>query len=87
MLKLFLTHYNPDLEIIVASNASSYVVGACILHKMTDGTLKPIAHALRTLLPVEKNYLQIEKEALGIIFPVSKFHHYINRPQATTHHF
>ena len=45
---------------------------------MTDRTLKPIAHALRALLPVEKNnYSQIEKEALGIIFAVSKFHSYM----------
>ena len=77
MSELFLTHYNSDLEIIVASHASLYSVGACILHKMTDGTLKPIAHALRALLPVEKDYSQIIKEALGIILAVSKFHHYI----------
>ena len=35
---LFLRHYDPKLEIIVASDARSYGVGACILHKMLDGT-------------------------------------------------
>ena len=55
MSELFLTHYNPDLEIIVASDAISYGIGACILHKMTDGILKSIAHVSRALLPVEKN--------------------------------
>ena len=78
MSDLFLTHYNPDLDILVASDASSYGVGACILHKMTDGTTQLIAHALRALYPAEKNYLQIEKEALGIITSVSKFHHFIH---------
>ena len=75
---LSLTHYDPKLEIIVASDASSYGVGSCILHKMPDETKKPIAHASRTLLPAEKPYSQIEKEALGIIFAVTKFHRYLH---------
>ena len=37
---LFLMHYDLKLEIIVASDASSYGVGACILHKMPDETKK-----------------------------------------------
>ena len=66
MSDLFLTHYDPDLD-IVASDISLYGVGACILHKMTDGTTKLITHALRALLPVEKNYSQIVKEDLGMV--------------------
>ena len=53
---LFLTHFDPKLDLIVASDASSYGIGACILHKMPDGTNKPIAHASRSLLPTEKSY-------------------------------
>ena len=75
---LFLTHYNLDLEIIVASDTSSYGIGVCILHKMNDGTTKPIAHVSRALLLAEKNYSQIEKEALAIIFVISKFHCFIH---------
>ena len=54
-------HYDPKLEIIVTNDASSYGVGYCVLHKMPDGTKKPITHASRTLLLAEKHYSQIEK--------------------------
>ena len=63
-----LAHYNPESDIIVASDASSHGIGACILHKMPDGSKKPVAHASRSLLLSEKHYSQIEKEALAIIF-------------------
>ena len=75
---LYLTHYDSNKEIVVASDASSHGIGACILHKMSDGKLKPVAHASRSLLPAERNYSQIEKEALAIIFAVTKFHRYIH---------
>ena len=48
-----------------------------ISHIMDDGTEKPIAFALRTLTIGERNYSQIEKEALTNVFGVKKFHLYI----------
>ena len=45
---------------------------------MPDGTKTPIAHESRILLPAEKQYSQIEKKALGIIFTVTKFHRYFH---------
>lgn len=75
---LFLVHFDPKIDIIVASDASSHGVGACILHKWKDGEVRPIAHASRSLLPAERNYSQIEKEALAIIFAVTKFHRYLH---------
>ena len=56
---LSLTHYDPKLDIIVANDASSYGIGACILHKLPDGTRKAIAHASQSSLPAEKQYSQI----------------------------
>ena len=75
---LSLSHYNPTLNMIVVSDASSYGIGACILHKLPDGSRKAVAHTSRSLLPGEKQYSQIEKEAVGIIFTVTKFHRYLH---------
>lgn len=36
-----------------------------------------IAFASHTLRPSEKKYTQLEKEALSLIYGVSKFHNYI----------
>ena len=65
-------------EIIVASDTSSYGIGACIMHKLKDGSIKTIAHAPRTLLPTEKNYSMIEKESLGIVFALNNFHRFLH---------
>lgn len=44
---------------------------------MESGLGKPIAFTLRILAPAEKNYSQLEKEALAIVFAVKKFHTYL----------
>ena len=49
-----------------------------LLHKFEDGVTKPIAHASRALLPVERNYSQIEKEGHTITYVVKKFHRFIH---------
>lgn len=61
----------------LACDASTYVVGAMVSHIMDNGEEKPIAFASRMLSDAEKNYTQIEKESLSIIFGVKKFKKYL----------
>ncbi len=72
-----LVHYDQSLPIRLAGDACAYGVGAIISHVMKDGQEHPIAFASRTLLPSERNYSQVEKEALSLIFGVNKFHLYL----------
>ncbi|KAL9976940.1 hypothetical protein ACROYT_G014287 [Oculina patagonica] len=67
--------YDEKRKLIPACDASPYGVGAVISHVMDDGQERPITS--RTLTKSERNYSQIEKEALAIVFGVRKFHKYL----------
>lgn len=72
-----LAHFDPTLPIRLAGDASSTGVGAVISHLYPDGTERPIAYASRTLTTSERNYSQLEREALSLVFGIKRFHQFL----------
>ena len=71
-----LCHFDPDKPVVLSCDASPHGVGAVLSHRV-DGKEYPIAYASRSLSAAERNYAQIDREALGIMFGVCKFHSYL----------
>jgi len=66
-----LAFYDVTKPVTIQSDASQCGLGACLVQ---DG--KPIAYASRSMASA-KNYAQIEKEMLSIIYAVQKFIQYV----------
>ena len=74
---LALTHYDPAKKIIVAADASSYGWGGVLMHQLDDGTEKPVMHVSGSFTRAEKNYAQVQREALALVRTLKKFHRFI----------
>ncbi len=67
-----LCYYDVTKPVTVQSDSSQSGLGCCL---MQEG--QPVAFASRALTPAEKNYAQIGKECLSIVFACQRFHHYL----------
>ena len=73
-----LKYFDVSADVTVSVDASSEGLGACLLQGM-----QPVAYASRALNSAERNYAQIEKEMLAIVFGTNKFHQYIYGKQVS----
>ena len=75
--KQVLTFYDPKLPLKVDTDASSGGIGAVLSHILPNGEERPIEFISRTLSPAERNYAQIDKEALAIVWALKRLHIYL----------
>ncbi len=73
--------YNPNKELKLSADASSYGLGAVLLQKEEE-QWKPVAYASRSLTPKEQRYAQVEKEALSLTWGCERFKDFL-----IEHHF
>nr|XP_043069087.1 uncharacterized protein K02A2.6-like [Drosophila bipectinata] len=72
-----LAHFDENLPLVLATDASSFGIGVVLSHIQDDGKERPIVFASKTLDKHQVKYSQIEKEGLSIIFGVKRFHQYL----------
>lgn len=72
-----LVHFNPKLPLILATDASSYGVGAVLSHRYPDGSERVIQYASQTFSNTQSKYSQIDKEAYAIIYEIKKFFQFL----------
>lgn len=72
-----LVHFDPSLPVGISCDASEVGVGSVLFHRYPDGSERPIANVSKTLTSTQRRYSQIQKEALAIIFGLSKFHQFL----------
>ena len=73
-----LRYYRPELDLYLETDASGVAIGMALLQseKNERDTLYPIAYGSKTLTSAETHYANIERELLGVVGALEKFHYF-----------
>ena len=75
-----LAHFDEKLPLVLTTDASPHGLGACLSHRVTENGrtfLKPISYASCSLKPSEKNYAQIDREGLAVVWATKYFRQFL----------
>ncbi|KAL0882706.1 hypothetical protein ABMA27_001129 [Loxostege sticticalis] len=72
-----LAHYEEGRPLVLSVDSSAYGLGAVLAHRCPDGSERPVSCVSRTLNEAERNYSQIDKEALAIFYGITRHHQYL----------
>jgi transposase InsO family protein len=72
-----LTHWIPDTQIVIETDASDYALGAILSVICSDGEIRPVAFHSRTFSAPELNYDTHDKELLAIFEAFRIWRHYL----------
>ncbi|XP_063830254.1 uncharacterized protein K02A2.6-like [Ostrinia nubilalis] len=83
-----LTHYDPEQPLYLTCDASARGIGGVLTQRSAStadggaggagaGRERPVIYVSRALTDAEKNYSQIDREALAIVFCLGKLHQYL----------
>ena len=66
-------------------DASDIAIGSALMQKTPPNWYRPVYYASSRLSTTKRNYSTMEREALGIIYSVTKFRHYLLGRKFTFH--
>jgi hypothetical protein len=72
----------PDKPYVVATDASAFALGACLMQENDDGNLQPICYMSKKMLPAERNYPIHHKEMLAIVCALKEWRHLLHGSQS-----
>ena len=67
-----LRYFDPDVESVIQTDASLKGLGAVLLQQG-----RPVCYASKALTETERNYSNIEREPLGVVWGLERFNYYI----------